>query len=98
MDAKMKKEAFKKWLDYRIFVAEANLKHQDFSVDGETEITDLANIVLDNAKEIHISPIEEACKILNIPYEITEHNDAQYPYEKYFMYNGYRIYGLAKEK
>ena len=86
MDARTQKEALKKGLDYRIAVAEANLKHERFTINKYSWISDVSCVYESKNVSVFISHVEEACRILNIPYNVIDRQDEDYPYEKYFMY------------
>ena len=96
MTIEKQREYFKKWLDYRVECLKIVTKHKDFTLDWLNTITDVGTTNHYNA--IHIYDIKKACDLLGIEtYEYVERNDEDYPYEIYFMHDGVKFFGLAKD-
>lgn len=91
----MTREKLEQWLDKQIELYSEVRKNQALLDDDEQEYCWMLSGYTDG---IHITHSKAVAKFLEIPFEVVDLEDVEYPYKVRFTYRGVKFFTLYTEK
>lgn len=91
----MTKAILEQWLDKQIELYNGVRENQALLDDDEQEYSYMLSSYTDG---IHISHPKRVARFLEIPTQVVELNDMEYPYKVKFWYKGVSFFGLCTKE